>query len=77
MFDVFGPPQVLLVVLPYVAAGMLLASGCVTATRSSAGRSAGSPFAILVNITLTLLNVAVEPFGTENRAFLILDAVAP
>ena len=75
IFDVFGPPQVLLVVLPYVAAGMLLARmrHADPITRRQIGWVA---FAILVNITLTLLNVAVEPFGTENRAFMILDSAS-
>jgi signal transduction histidine kinase len=75
MFDVFGPPQVLLVVLPYVAAGMLLARmrHADPITRRQIGWVA---FAVLVNITLTLLNVAVEPFGTENRAFVILDSTS-
>ena len=75
MFDVFGAPQVILVVLPYVAAGMLLARmrHADPITRRQIGWVAS---AILVNITLILLNVAVEPFGTENRAFMILDSVS-
>ncbi len=75
MFDVFGAPQVILVVLPYVAAGMLLARmrHADPITRRQIGWVAS---AILVNITLILLNVVVEPFGTENRAFMILDSVS-
>jgi signal transduction histidine kinase len=75
IIDVFGPPQALLVVFPYIAAGMLLARmrHADPITRRQIGWVA---LAIVVNITLTLLNVAVDPFGTENRAWLILDSVS-
>ena len=75
IMDVFGPPQALLVVLPYIAAAMLLARmrHADPITRRQIGWVA---FAIVVNITLTLLNVILEPFGTENRAFLILDSAS-
>ena len=75
MFDVFSPPQVVLILLPYIAAGMLLARMRYAdpITRRQIGWVA---FAIVVNITLTLLNVILEPFGTENRAWLILDSAS-
>ena len=73
--DVLMFSTAVLVMLPYVAAGMLLARmrHADPITRRQIGWVA---FAILVNITLTLLNVSLEPFGTENRAFMILDSTS-
>jgi signal transduction histidine kinase len=73
--DILLLPTVVFFLFGYVVAGMLIArirhSGPIE--RRQIGWVA---VAIVAGITLTVGNVIVQPLGTENRAFFVLDAAA-
>jgi signal transduction histidine kinase len=72
--DVVGPFGLVLVLLPYIAGGMLLAR-MRHADPIARRQIRWMAMALLTNITLILVNAGLQPLGTENRRFLLIDSL--